>query len=350
MINKTDKIAAILTYPGIGDIVWHLPFLHGLAKISNLGQIYLYTRQTTLAKDILKYDKKIAKVFYLSETRKFLNTLINFPGLISNFKKEKFTTLWIFHRSPRYAIAAKLSKIKNIYGFGLGAQKIWLTSKKNIGGNSRKKDNVFKARKFMDIHGINFKSYPEISLPKKIIKRNLLQLKKYPKPWIAIGFSCNKTAFMDKNIPYSFYRTWRPEYFTKLINLILKKKIKKTFFLIGSPNESKMAKSIIKKCPHKKNILVSCCSMIKNLSILSESKCFIGNDSGPLNLAGALGIKSFGLFGASPPIKNVKNIFPIVPPGGPVNPHKDGFNPISLEKGMDLIKPELVYKKVKNYI
>ena len=138
-INKTGKTAVILTYPGIGDIVWHLPFLHALAKISSNKQIYLYTRSTTLAKDILKYDKKIVKVSYLSETREFFNTIINFPGLINSFRKEKFTTLWIFHRSPRYAIAAKLSKIKNIYGFGLGAQRIWLTSKKNIGNSSKKK-------------------------------------------------------------------------------------------------------------------------------------------------------------------------------------------------------------------
>ena len=62
-----------------------------------------------------------------------------------------------------------------------------------------------------------------------------------------------------------------------------------------------------------------------------------------------MGIKSFGLFGASPPIKN-KNIFALVPPSGPVDPHKYGFNPISLEEGMDLIKPEYVYKKVKKFI
>ena len=199
----------------------------------------------------------------------------------------------------------------------------------------------------MNTYGINFKSYPQIILPKKIIKNNILQLNEHPKPWITIGFSCNKTAFMNKNIPYSFYRTWRPGYFSKLINLVLQKKTKKTFFLIGAQKERGIAESIIKKCLNKKNVLVSCHSLVKNLSILSQSKCFIGNDSGPLNLSGALGIKSFGLFGASPPIKNVKNIFPIVPPGGPVNPHKDGFNPISLEKGMDLIKPELVYKKIK---
>ena len=187
-------------------------------------------------------------------------------------------------------------------------------------------------------------------MPPKTIEQHVLKFKKYPKPWISIGFSCNTTAFMKKNLPYSFYRTWRPEYFSKLISLILKNNKKKTIFLIGAPQEIKMAKKIIKNSIIKKNLLPSCYPLITNLSILSKSKFFIGNDSGPLNLSGALGIKSFGLFGASPPIKNVKNIFQITPPKGPVNPHKSGFNPISLEEGMDLIKPEVVYKRIKNYI
>ena len=349
-MNKITKTAVILTYPGIGDIVWHLPFFHALANKSEKKKIYLYTIKTTLAKDILKYDNSIAKVFYLNESRKFFNTLLNFPKLIKNFSKEKFSDLWIFHRSPRYAIAARLSKIQNIYGFGLGVQRIWLTSKKSIGNSSKKKDNIFKAKKFMNIHGIKYKLSPRINLPNEIIRKNLSKFKNHPKQWISIGFSCNKTAFMSKNIPYSFYRTWRPEYFSKLIQLILMEKKRRTIFLIGAPNEKILAQSIIKKCSFNQNILISCSSIIENLSILSNSECFIGNDSGPLNLAGALGIKSFGLFGASPPIKNVKNIFPIVPPNGPVDPHKYGFNPISLEDGMDLIKPELVYKIIKKYI
>ena len=63
-----------------------------------------------------------------------------------------------------------------------------------------------------------------------------------------------------------------------------------------------------------------------------------------------MGIRSFGIFGASPPIKNISNIHALIPPAGPVNPHKYGFNPISLEEGMDLIKPEYVYKKIKKFI
>ena len=111
---KTGKTAVILTYPGISDIVWHIPFFHGLAQKADNKKIYLYSRKTTHAKEILKYDSAIAEVSYLKETRKFINTLKTFPNLIKDLKKRNFTTLWIFHRSPRYAIAARISKIKNI--------------------------------------------------------------------------------------------------------------------------------------------------------------------------------------------------------------------------------------------
>jgi len=349
-MNKTGKTAVVSIYPGIGDIVWHLSFFRALAKKAEKKNIYLFTRKTTLAKEILKYDKVIAKVHYLNETREFFNTILNFPKIIRILKKEKFETIWIFHRSPRYAIIARLANIKNIYGFGLGVQRIFLTSRKSIGENSKKKDNIYKARKFLYIHKIKHQQNFKLKLPEFIVNRELKKFNKFVKPWIAIGFSCNKTAFMKNNLPYSFYRTWRPEYFSKLINIILNKNKNKTIFLIGAENEINLAEKIKKKCSLQNKIVISCNPIITNLAILTKSKCFIGNDSGPLNLSGAIGIRSFGLFGASPPIKNIRNVYDLVPPTGPVDPHKHGFNPISLEEGMDLIKPEYVYEKVKKFI
>ena len=74
-MNNTGKTAVVSIYPGIGDIVWHLPFFKALAKKAEKKKIYLFTRETTLAKEILKYDQSFAKVYYLKETRKFLNTI-----------------------------------------------------------------------------------------------------------------------------------------------------------------------------------------------------------------------------------------------------------------------------------
>ena len=349
-MNKNGKTAVVSIYPGIGDIVWHLPFFRAIAKKSEKKKIYLFTRKTTLAKEILKHDESVAKVYYVNETRKFLNTIKNLPKIIKLLKKEQFKTIWIFHRSPRYPIISRLAKIKNIYAFGLGMQKIWLTTNKSIGTNSRKKDNIYKAKKFLNAHGIKHLIDSKLKLPEFIVNKELKKFKKFYKPWITIGFSCNKTAFMKNNVPYSFYRTWRPEYFSNLINLFLRNNKKINIFLIGAKNEINLAKKIKNKCNLPNKVTISCNPLITNLAILAKSKCFIGNDSGPLNLSGAMGVKSFGLFGASPPIKNVRNIHAIVPPSGPVNPHKYGFNPISLEEGMDLIKPEYVYNKIKKFI
>ena len=58
-MNKTGKTAVVSIYPGIGDIIWHLPFFRALAEKSEKKKIYLFTRQTTLAKEILEYEETI---------------------------------------------------------------------------------------------------------------------------------------------------------------------------------------------------------------------------------------------------------------------------------------------------
>ena len=92
-------------------IIWHLPFFKALAKTSEKKKIHLFTIKTTLAKEILKYDEIIDKIHYLNETREFFNTIQNFPKIIRILKKEKIQTIWIFHRSPRYAIIARLATV-----------------------------------------------------------------------------------------------------------------------------------------------------------------------------------------------------------------------------------------------
>ena len=74
-MNKTGKTAIISIYPGIGDIIWHLPFFTALAKTAAKKKIHLFTIKTTLAKEILKYDEIIDKIHYLNETREFFNTI-----------------------------------------------------------------------------------------------------------------------------------------------------------------------------------------------------------------------------------------------------------------------------------
>lgn len=52
-------------------------------------------------------------------------------------------------------------------------------------------------------------------------------------------------------------------------------------------------------------------------ALLARADLFIGNDSGPLNLAASVGTPAVGLFGDSPPLDYSRFLKPIVgPPGG----------------------------------
>ena len=57
-MNKTGKTAVISIYPGIGDIVWHLPFFKALAQKAKNKKIYLFTKKNNFGKRYFKIPKR----------------------------------------------------------------------------------------------------------------------------------------------------------------------------------------------------------------------------------------------------------------------------------------------------
>ena len=101
------------------------------------------------------------------------------------------------------------------------------------------------------------------------------------------------------------YKIWHEENFVELANLLYEKKIFDHIYLICGPEKSYLADKIKKLS--KKNYFIDCCQ--KDLTgiilALKNSHFFVGNNSGPLNLAAALNVKSFGLI-ANDPINELK--------------------------------------------
>ena len=61
------KILVIQTRVGIGDLCVFLPCIHQIAKKNEDFELHLLTKKRSCAKDFLKYDKHIKKIFYLPE-------------------------------------------------------------------------------------------------------------------------------------------------------------------------------------------------------------------------------------------------------------------------------------------
>ena len=67
-------------------------------------------------------------MFYIENDHAIFSSIKEFFRLKDIFKKKKVSRIWIFHRSPRFAIIAFFSLVKERLGYGIGSQRIWLSN------------------------------------------------------------------------------------------------------------------------------------------------------------------------------------------------------------------------------
>ena len=339
--------AIVLPHYGIGDFLTHLPFVNALLKQFPKNQFIIFTKSRTKAKSLLR-DQKNVKIYYIRDKSNFFSSSFDFFSLRNFFLKENIIKIWIFHRSPRFAIISFFSKVREILGFGYGIQKQFLNSGKCLNKNFKNSFPVVKGYEFLKTNSINLNPLNPFL---KVSEKEIINIKKnfnlLPKPWILIGFSSTDQS-----------RTWKSDYFIKLIE-ILNKHRKYSFFFIGAPSEYGDANKIIKSIKIKNSKIKNFCQPIeKTMALMDQSTFYIGNDAGNAHLALACRLKTYIIHGGSPPYSHtvyknyyprefLNNLKPILPPDGVIrNPMLRTIDTVSQEKGMDLIKPKDVVKKI----
>ena len=117
----TNNICIVYTHHKLGDLVWQLPYIKAISDHHNI-KVDLIVRKKTQAKNILK-DLSHLKNIYYNEFRKGIFYWVDVFKLKNIFKKQKYTHVYILDKVNKPALAAKISKIKNIIGPGIGNQK-----------------------------------------------------------------------------------------------------------------------------------------------------------------------------------------------------------------------------------
>ncbi len=172
------KTAIIHSYNGMGDLIWHLPYIHAVARQTKEKKIILFSKKTTNAQELLSADPFIEKIINLDDSRGIFTNLFSFFKISKSLKENNIKKIWIFHESLKYALAGLLAGVKERLGYEYGLQKFFL-SKKNIMPKSSKIERPFeKARIFLDSHEIKKnKIKPNFFIEKK----SLLKIKKNTK-------------------------------------------------------------------------------------------------------------------------------------------------------------------------
>lgn len=289
-MNK--KICIVYTHHKLGDLIWQLPYIKSIS-IHHNKKIDLIVRKKTQAKNILKDLNHINKIFY-NDFRKGFFYWVDVIKIMKIYFQNKYEYVYILDKVNKPAIAAKFLGIKNIIGPGIGNQKRWLTINNFLTDNDWKNTYSEQSQKLLKINSIKLGNpYPEIEIDTSEFENSNLDLLLKGKK-IAFGVDS-----------FEEYKIWYEEYFVELANLLFEKKLFDYIYLICGPDKSYIAEKIINLSQKKFFINCSQKDLTGVILALKNSDFFVGNNSGPLNLAAALNIKSFGLI-ANDPINELK--------------------------------------------
>ena len=327
-MNK--KICIVYTHHKLGDLIWQLPYIKAISDHHD-QKVDLVVRKKTQAKDILKDLNHINKIYY-NEFRKGLAYWIDVFKLKKIFDLEKYDYVYILDKVNKPAIAAKLAGIKNIIGPGFQNQKKWITVKNYLDEKDWKLNYSEQSQKLLKINSIILNDkFPDLEV-------NIERLKVGNDDLMIDG---KKIAFGVDS--FEDYKMWFEEDFIKLADLLHEKGLFDYIYLVCGPDKSNVAKKIINDSGKKYFIDCSNKDLTGVILAIKNSAFYIGNNSGPLNLSAALGVKTFGLI-ANDPVSELKysKITPITP-----QDYKDDIWTRNRE-GMKKLKPDEVLNKIIN--
>ena len=277
-----EKICIVYTHHKLGDLIWQLPYIKAISE-HHSQSVDLILREKTQAKNILKDVTHINFISY-NNFRKGIFYWIDVFKLIKIYLKNKYSHVYILDKVNKPAIAAKLSKIKNIIGPGIGNQKKWLTIDNVLNDTDKNLNYSEQSQKILKLNNIKLNNlYPELEI-------NLDPLKDQHQDILPNG---KKIAFGIDS--FEDYKMWFEENFVELADLLYQKNLFDYIYLICGPEKSYLAQRIISLSDKKYFIDCSNKDLTGIITAIKHSDFFVGNNSGPLNLASALGVKSFGL-------------------------------------------------------
>jgi heptosyltransferase-2 len=310
--------------PGIGDVIWHLPHLCAIAGITRGERVTLLTKARSHAKDLLAGTHYIRDVLYLApDVGRFRGRHRGPLGgwrLGADLRQHRFETAWILHGSARYALAAWRGGIAERIGYGIGWQDAYLTSPHGLSGRDRPLKAIAKATRLLQLHNVPILvKHPELGLTADALAAAEAMLEGLPGPRIALAIGSSEA-----------FKQWGGANFIALIER-LRGRTERSIVLIGGADEAEMAGRLARQFddpPWLRHVIDR--PILDAAAAASLCQACIGNDTGMLNIAAAVGTPSIGLFGGSIPQTEDPRITAVSPSGLVLTGH-DRMNEITVD-------------------
>jgi heptosyltransferase-2 len=183
--------AVIQVKPGIGDVIWHLPFVRAIAAAAPGGRVTFLAPPTSQAKDLLAAEPCVAETIYFVHAGSELQRGVNLIRLAARLRRQHLRSIWILDRTIRPALAAALAGIPERIGLGLGPQRLFITNR-GIGQDHFHDHPIDWLHALMADMKVPLPSTePDLRLPSATLEAIRAKFAACLRPWLALGIGAS---------------------------------------------------------------------------------------------------------------------------------------------------------------
>jgi heptosyltransferase-2 len=307
-LSLAGRTLIVQPLPGIGDMVWHLPHIHAIAAATTTtGQVDILTKPRSQADRLLCADSCVDRVLWVERDSGRHAGVMGIFRLAALLRQGAYQRVWFLHGSTRYVLAAWLAGIPERIGYGVGGQPWLLSVPVRLPTECRHAHPTVRADALLDLLGVPRRE-PEPRLPVLAAAAQAVmeRFADWPQPWIALGIGSSEP-----------WKQWGAACFAALA-LALHRQQAASVFIVGGPGERSLGDDILRQVRDNSGVAADAIALPleQTAALLAHSRGYIGNDTGVLNMAAAVGTPALGLFGGSLPLTHSRFIHAITPPAG----------------------------------
>ena len=280
------KICIFYSSPKLGDLILQLPFFKAVAKYYNT-KVSICINQHVSIKEILEKQDYIEEVIE-NRFRRGRFFFIDIFRLVKQLKNKKFDYAFILEKTKGPALVCNFIGIKKIYGFGIGSQSFLVDKYIKLNKNDLRYNYTEQSIKFLNKLNIPYNFEDKFIVLNNVDREDFIKnYESLPKPWVCFAVDSTEVN-----------RIWPQKKFAELADSLIEKKLAKTIFVINHEDHVQYFYEIVKNSKYG-NKFINCKSLDRSQIIHLVQVCeyFVGIDSGPSCVAGALGKKTFCIIG-----------------------------------------------------
>jgi heptosyltransferase-2 len=326
----TRPVAVVQPLPGIGDMVWHVPHIRAIAAFAG-APVTLLTKPRSLADQLLLDEPAVGDIQWLdlnpSGRRGEHDGIGGFRRLVRALRARHFGTIILLHHSEMLAAAAWMAGIPDRRGYGWGRQRWFLSTGPFLPPHMKTTHQHTRATRYLEAAGIPLASAePALNVPPATREAAKVRLG-VAGDFVAIGIGSSEAL-----------RQWGAERFSELAAVLLDAGWR-TVVLVGGAEDVAQATRVVNALGERGDRvrLALGWSLADVMGLLTAAAFYIGNNTGVMNIAAAVGIRTYALFGTTRPFDHASQIVAVTAPDTGVH---DGMRRLTVTAALHAIQAD----------